>query len=123
MVELGRGAAGLFTENEPLRDMVMALGGDNGDTFWPMPLWERLAEGLKSDVADIANVGAREGGAIAAALFLQAFMGKNIPWAHLDMVGAGINEKDSPLCPKGATGFGIRTLFGLVRKISERAVK
>ena len=123
MVALGRGAAGLFTENEALRDMIMALGEDNGDTFWPMPLWERLAEGLKSDVADLANVGAREGGAIAAALFLQAFMEKNIPWAHLDMAGAGISEKDSPFCPKGATGFGVRTLFGLVRNISERTVK
>lgn len=121
MVALGRGAAGLFTENKTLRDMIMALGADNGDTFWPMPLWEHLGEGLKSDVADIANVGAREGGAIAAALFLQAFTEKAVPWAHLDMAGAGISEKDSPLCPKGATGFGVRTLFGLARTISESA--
>ncbi|CAK7045348.1 MAG: Cytosol aminopeptidase [Desulfovibrio sp.] len=123
MVALGRGAAGLFTENENLRDLVMSVGEDVGDTFWPMPLWGHLAEGLKSDVADIANVGAREGGAISAALFLQAFVEKNVPWAHLDMAGAGISEKDAPLCPRGATGFGVRTLFGMVRKISERAMK
>lgn len=123
MVALGRGAAGLFSENEALCDMIVSLGRDNGDTFWPMPLWEHLAEDLKSDVADLANAGPREGGAIFAALFLQAFTDKKVPWAHLDMAGAGISEKDSPICPKGATGFGVRTLFGIARKLSERILQ
>lgn len=122
-VALGRGAAGLFTETPALRDAIMDLGGECGDIFWPMPLWERLAEGLKSEVADIANVGAREGGAITAALFLQSFVEKSVPWAHLDMAGAGISEKDSPECAKGATGFGVRTLFGLVRTVSDLTLR
>ena len=123
MVALGRGACGLFTRSDGLRDAIMELGNDAGDTMWPMPLWENLKENLKSDVADIANVGAREGGAITAALFLQSFIEENVPWAHLDMAGAGISEKDTPLCPKGATGFGVRTLFALARKTSEKMFK
>lgn len=123
VVALGRNAAGLFTDSAPLRDAIMDIGGDAGDAFWPMPLWERLREGLKSDVADMANVGAREGGAITAALFLKSFVDKGTPWAHLDMAGAGLMEKDTPLCPKGATGFGVRTLFGLARTVSEKSFK
>lgn len=120
-VALGRNAAGLFTDCIPLRDAILAVGDEVGDTCWPMPLWERLREGLQSDVADMGNVGAREGGAITAALFLKAFVDGDIPWAHLDMAGASINEKNTPLCPKGATGFGVRTLFGLVRRVSEKS--
>ena len=119
-VALGRNAAGLFTDSEALRDMVMEIGRTGGETFWPMPLWERLREGLKSGVADIANVGAREGGAISAALFLKTFVDANIPWAHIDMAGASIQEKDTPICPKGATGFGARSLIELARRASEK---
>jgi leucyl aminopeptidase len=122
VVALGKGASGLFTDHAPLRDAIMQAGGFAGEAFWPMPLWERLRDGLKSDVADIANVGPREGGAIAAALFLQAFVDKNLPWAHLDMAGAGIAEKETPLCPRGATGFGVRTLFALARRLPDAAL-
>ncbi len=120
MVALGRNAAGVFCDCEALRDKIMELGFLTGDTFWPMPLWQRLRGGLKSNVADIANVGPREGGAIAAALFLQSFVDKEVPWAHIDMAGASIMEQDTPLCPKGGTGFGVRTLVGLARKASDK---
>lgn len=123
MVALGRNAAGLFTENQALRDTVMDLSGAAGEAVWPMPLWDRLKESLKSDVADIANVGAREGGAITAALFLQSFIENGTPWAHIDMAGAGISESATPLCAKGATGFGVRTLFGLARRVTEKMLK
>lgn len=120
MVALGRGAAGLFTDSGVLRDAIMEIGRTGGDTFWPMPLWERLRAGLKSNVADIANVGPREGGAISAALFLKSFVDDAVPWAHIDMAGAGITENDTPLCPKGGTGFGVRTLIALARLASEK---
>lgn len=123
MVALGKGACGLFTEDETLRNSIMSIGNEAGDTIWPMPLWDNLREGLKSDVADMANVGPREGGAIFAALFLQSFVESGVRWAHLDMAGAGITDKASPLCPKGATGFGVRTLYGLARKASEKMFK
>lgn len=122
-VALGKNAAGVFTDNLALRDMFMELGRTGGDTLWPMPLWEHLREGLKSTVADIANVGPREGGAITAAVFLKTFVDSSVPWVHVDMAGAAITEKDSPLCPRGATGFGVRTLVGLARTISEKALR
>ena len=122
-VALGRNAAGVFSDCTPLRDMIVELGLQTGDVFWPMPLWQRLREGLKSNIADIANVGAREGGAITAALFLQSFVDKEVPWAHIDMAGASIMEQDTPLCPKGGTGFGVRTLVGLARKASDKMVR
>lgn len=123
MVALGRGAAGLFTENAALCDAIASAGDDLGDVFWPMPLWERMREGLKSDVADLANIGPRDGGAISAAVFLQAFVEKGVPWAHLDMAGAGLSLKDDPVCPKGGTGFGVRTLFALARRVSDKMFK
>lgn len=122
-VALGKGAAGLFTDHAGLRDLVMELGRTGGDTFWPMPLWEHMREGLKSAVADIANVGPREGGAISAAIFLKTFVEAGTPWAHIDMAGAGITEQDSPLCPKGGTGFCVRTLMGLARSVSEKMLR
>ena len=119
-VALGSGAAGVFTDNPALRDILMEQGRLGGDMLWPMPLWEHLRDGLKSTVADMANVGPREGGAVTAAIFLKTFVDESVPWAHIDMAGAAITEKESPLCPKGATGFGVRTLMGLARCASEK---
>lgn len=123
VVALGKGAAGVFTDHAGLRDTIMELGRTGGDRFWPMPLWEHMREGLKSAVADIANVGPREGGAIYAAIFLKTFVEAGTPWVHIDMAGAGITEQDSPLCPKGGTGFGVRTLVGLARSASEKMLR
>ncbi|MEZ0576937.1 aminopeptidase, partial [Halodesulfovibrio aestuarii] len=67
-------------------------------------------ESLKSDVADMKNVGNREGGAVNAALFLKQFVEKDVRWAHLDIAGTAFNKKD------GATGFGVRTMLEIVRK-------
>lgn len=122
-VALGRGAAGLFTDSEALRGAILEAGAETGDTFWPMPLWDKMAEGLKSTVADLANIGPREGGAITAAVFLKSFMDASVPWAHLDMAGAGLTDDDKPLCPKGGTGFGVRTLFTLIRRASDKMLK
>lgn len=79
-----------------------------------MPLWKSYAENLKSDVADLANVGPREGGAVNAALFLRQFIDDGVRWAHLDIAGPAFTAKKSALCPGGGTGFAVRTLFELV---------
>ena len=80
-----------------------------------MPLWENLRDNLKSSVADMTNVGSREGGAIIAALFLKSFIGANVPWAHLDIAGPGFLSKETPLSAGGGTGFGVRAMYGLAR--------
>ena len=80
-----------------------------------MPLWDEYDPNLKSDVADIANIGPREGGAINAALFLRRFIEKSTRWAHLDIAGPGYVVKPSPLHPvPGGTGVGLRLLCRLL---------
>lgn len=115
VVALGRHAAGLFCDDSSLRDKLLALTNENGETCWHLPLWEKLREGLKSETADTMNSGPREGATIAAALFLKLFVEKDIPWAHIDMAATGHSAKPTATGPAGATGFGVRTLYELVR--------
>ena len=79
-----------------------------------MPLGDAYMKHIKSDIADIKNVGrAREAGATAGAVFLQRFVG-DVPWAHLDIAGVAWSQQDLPLAGKGATGFGVRLLDRLI---------
>lgn len=110
MVALGSGVAGLFSNNQALADHLMRCARETGEKLWPLPLVKEYREHLKSSVADMKNVGGAHGGAITAALILQEFVG-DIPWAHLDIAGPAFAESDSGLCPKGGTGFGVRTLL------------
>ncbi|GHT94397.1 putative cytosol aminopeptidase [Betaproteobacteria bacterium] len=86
VVALGHLASGLFTHHNALAKELLQAGESAQDRIWQLPLWEEYGEGLKSNFADMANVGEREGGAITAASFLSRF-GKNYPWAHLDIAG------------------------------------
>ncbi|MEK7306923.1 MAG: leucyl aminopeptidase, partial [Nitrospirota bacterium] len=80
---------------------------------WELPLWEEYSEQIKSDIADIKNVGGRGGGTITAAAFLSKFV-ENYPWVHLDIAGTSWNEQDRPYIPKGGTGVGVRLLVQLL---------
>lgn len=111
MVALGKDSAGLFCANEHLCDKIFTLGNSLGERFWPLPLWSTSKKLLKSNVADLANVGPREGGAIHAAVFLQQFIKSGQVWAHLDI--AATDHTESPTNAKGASGFGVRTLLEL----------
>lgn len=115
VVALGTEVAAVFATDEALSKQVQDLGGRVGDRFWPMPLWDLYFEPLKSDVADMMNVGGREGGAINAALFLKQFIGEGVRWAHLDIAGPAYKSKKSPLSVPGGTGFAVRTLLEIVR--------
>ena len=83
-----------------------------GDRLWPMPLFEDYREQLKSEIADMVNIGGRPAGAITAALFLKEFAG-GLPWAHLDIAGTAWVDEPKPYSPKGATGVAVRTLAEL----------
>ena len=82
-----------------------------------MPLWNDYNKLIKSDVADVKNTGGRWGGAITAAKFLEMFVGKNIPWAHVDIAGPaianGLNNYSKPYM----TGFGVRLIFDYLQNI------
>ena len=113
MVALGSQVAGLFSNDEKLTDDLMASGRKAGERLWPMPLVEEYKTDIKSNIADIKNIGGGYGGAITAALFLQEFVA-DTPWAHLDIAGPAFSERALPHVPRGGTGFGVRTLINYV---------
>jgi leucyl aminopeptidase len=113
VVALGPLCAGLLANNQALADRVKIAAEVVGERVWQLPLIDEYREGLKSEVADINNVGPRGGGAINAGIFMKEFAGE-VPWVHLDIAGPAFSEKDLPLAPKGATGFGVRTLLAYV---------
>ena len=110
MVALGSGVAGIFSNDQTLADSVMRCARGAGEKLWQLPLVKEYREALKSNVADMKNVAGPHGGAITAALILQEFV-DDIPWAHLDIAGPAFTEADNPICAKGGTGFGVRTLL------------
>jgi len=113
IISLGHEQAGLFSNNEELAERLIAAGSKTGERVWRMPLAEEYNQQLKSDIADVKNVGGRPAGAITAAQFLQRFTNDK-PWAHLDIAGVAWSTKDTAVVPKGASGFGVRLLDQLV---------
>jgi leucyl aminopeptidase len=113
IIALGHDRAGLFSNNDELAQRLEAAGQATGEKLWRMPLDESYDKQLKSDIADMKNIGGRPGGSITAAQFIQRFVDKR-PWAHLDIAGVAWGTKDSPLAAKGATSFGVRLLDRLV---------
>ncbi len=119
VIALGKKAAALFGNDAALLARITASGEATGEAFWELPLLPEYEDQLKSLVADVKNTGGRPAGAITAALFLKRFAG-DAPWAHLDIAGPVWNDGKPPspkkaYLPKGATGFGVRTLVELLR--------
>lgn len=119
VVSLGHENAGLFANDDELAQRLIAAGQATGETVWRMPLGEAYDKMLKSDIADMKNIGGRPGGAVTAAQFLQRFVNGK-PWAHLDIAGTAWSTKDKPCVPKGATAFGVRLLDRLVAEHHEK---
>ena len=110
VVALGPLCSGLFASDQDLADRLLAAAAQAGERVWQLPLIDEYREHLKSEVADLNNVGPRGGGAITAGLFLKEFAGST-PWAHLDIAGPAFSEKDLALAPKGGTGVAVRTIL------------
>jgi leucyl aminopeptidase len=110
VIALGEEIAGLWSSSDGLADALLQAGGSGGEDLWRMPLRKSYKQGLKSQFADMKNTGPRPGGSITAALFLQDFVSKDLPWAHLDIAGTVWSDKGRGSEPAGATGFGVRTL-------------
>ncbi|MEQ1758669.1 MAG: leucyl aminopeptidase [Vicinamibacterales bacterium] len=112
VVALGLGTAGLFGTPLAWRDEVLRASERAGDRSWPMPDFDDYMDQLKSDIADFTNQGTRWGSASVGAVFVKEFTG-GLPWVHLDIAGPAWAEDAKPYQPKGATGFGVRTLVEL----------
>ncbi len=117
-VALGDIYSGTFGNNQELMDKLIAAGTGAGELMWQMPMHERYKEQIKSDVADIKNVGGRYGGAITGAQFLAEFVGDTL-WVHLDIAGTSISDKERAYLVKGATGVPVRTLVNLVLSLAK----
>ncbi len=113
VVALGHEHAGLFCNDDALAGQLLEAGLASGEALWRMPMGEAYDKLLRSDIADMKNIGGRPGGSITAAQFLQRFVG-GVPWAHLDIAATAWSSKDAATVPKGATAFGVRLLDRLV---------
>lgn len=108
---LGPAMAGVMGNSEELVARVIKAGLEVGEHFWELPLVAEYKKQLKSDVADLENVGkSPDAGAIVGGLFLQEFVPSGAQWAHLDIAGPFFTEKSWRYYDVGATGFGLRTL-------------
>ncbi len=118
VVALGEDVTGVFTNNQPWCGEVQAAAKRCGENVWQLPMFKQYAELIKSDVADIKNVGGRWAGAITAAKFLEKFVG-NIPWVHLDIAGPSFASSNNAHREGGGTGCMVRTLVETATTFSE----
>jgi leucyl aminopeptidase len=120
-VGLGEHFSGLFGKPESFVDAVRETATAAGDRMWPMPLTDEYREAVKGEVADIRNsTGARTGGAITAAAFLESSVEDGTEWAHLDIAGTFWFDRDRPHAPKGPQGPAVRTLIALAERYAQR---
>jgi leucyl aminopeptidase len=115
IIALGHDKAGVFGSDDALTADFLAACAAQGEGAWRMPLAKSYDDQLKSRVADMKNVGTRAGGSCTAAAFLQRFVKPGLPWMHLDIAGVAMVSAETELAPKGATGWGVRSLDALIR--------
>jgi leucyl aminopeptidase len=112
IIALGANVAAMIGTDNKLKTQLKKLSEETGERVWELPLWDEFHDQIKSHFADIKNIGGRPAGAITAAAFLSNFTDE-IPWVHMDIAGTGWTQEgttEKSYNPKGATGFGLRTI-------------
>ncbi|HEY1066876.1 MAG TPA: leucyl aminopeptidase, partial [Pirellulales bacterium] len=123
VVALGNDVGGLMANNDEWAKAVLAAAERTGELVWQLPMFPEYNDDVKSDIADIRNVGAgRWAGAIAGAKFLEHFVA-DVPWVHLDIAGPAYLESAKSWCDGGATGYFIRTLIELAREAARATAR
>ena len=117
VVALGPHIAGAMGNDDALLAQWLRAAKEAGEEMWPLPLPPRLAEQLKSEIADLKNTGERWGGALTAGLFLKEFV-DGTPWVHVDLAGPASTDKELGHVAKGGTGFGVATIVQFVRTLA-----
>jgi leucyl aminopeptidase len=116
VVALGNDVAGLMTNNSGWAEAVLDAADTCGEAIWELPMFSEYGDQIRSEVADIKNVGdGRWGGAITAAKFLEEFVAEK-PWVHLDIAGPAFLESPKPWLDAGGSGFGVRTLVEVAKR-------
>lgn len=117
VVALGKVAAGVIGTSQHVVDRLRRAGDEVGERLWQLPLYDEYSDMIKSEVADVKNIGSPDGeaGALTAAAFLKAFVEKT-PWAHVDIAGPAWSSEEKLYTSKGGTGFGVRALVQMLRE-------
>jgi leucyl aminopeptidase len=118
-VALGDVNTAVLGTDQALIDEIIEAGREVGEKFWQLPLDKEYSKQIKSDIADIKNVGGRRAGTITAAAFLKEFA-DGVSWAHLDIAGTAWADDAKPYRSKGPTGIAVRTLLRIVDRASQK---
>jgi leucyl aminopeptidase len=119
IISLGHEHGGIFANDDALADALLAAGKTTGEKLWRMPMGDAYDKMIDSPIADMKNVGPREGGSITAAQFIARFVDDGVKWAHLDIAGMVWASKPGTMWEKGATGYGVRLLDQYVKDVLE----
>lgn len=119
-IALGDVNTAILGTDQELIDEVIAAGREVGEKYWQLPLDKEYTKQIKSDIADIKNVGGRKAGTITAAAFLKEFA-EGVSWAHLDIAGTAWGDEAKPYRAKGPTGVAVRTLIQIVERSAGRS--
>ena len=117
IVALGTVASGMIGNDKKIMNLLMKSAEHTGEKVWELPLWDEYKKLIRSDVADIKNIGGRGAGTITAAAFLSHFVGE-YPWVHLDIAGTAWTQEGTPkksYIKKGATGVGVLLSIDFLR--------
>jgi len=115
---LGRSVAAVMGSDRELVRRLIEIGRETGEPMWELPLVDEYVSGMDSSIADLKNVGDGTAGTIYGGLFLREFTA-GLPWAHLDIAAVAYADKGRPYVPRGAVGWGVRTLVGLVERAAQ----
>lgn len=119
VVALGEEMSGLFCNDDNLAKRLLESSQKTSEILWRMPLYDPYKERLKSDIADLKNIGGRPAGALLAALFLQEFVHKT-PWAHIDIAGTAFATKERGYILKNGVGFGVRLMIDFLQNLAKK---
>jgi len=126
IIALGHFCSGIMGTSKELIDLLKEAGETSGERVWELPLFDEYRAQIRSDCADLENIGGRPAGSITAGMFLKEFTG-DIPWAHLDIAGTATMDESimtymkNPFLPKeGGTGVGTRMLYHLAELLEKK---
>lgn len=123
LVALGEERAAVIGNNQVLINDILDAGDETGELLWQLPLDDDYREHVKSETADVKNLGKRgNAGVIAGAAFIEKFIPKDTPWAHIDLAGPAMRSEVGAYQPKGGTGWGVRLLTRILKAVTMNAL-
>lgn len=117
LVALGKDVTGLVTNNNEFLESLKKASNMSGEKVWELPNFPEYKKLIKSDIADLKNIGGRWAGTITAGLFIGEFVG-DTPWVHMDIAGTAWKDSEESYFTKGGTGVGVRTLYYLAKSMN-----